>query len=148
MAVQRGRSERRPEAYPQGYVEDLSDARTKLADFFSILLERLVRAVAIRRGLRLLAHAQGNFFRFIYYKFNRFDPRSLVGPVTEWLVPRASTLTPIVSSRFQRQHFGLLGCNAWLLHERPSLLDYNCNGLIGARTAAGLFFHTDSSAST
>ena len=57
MAVQRGRSERRPEAYPQGYVADLSDARTKLADFFSILLERLVRPVAERRGLRLLAHA-------------------------------------------------------------------------------------------
>jgi hypothetical protein len=38
MAVQRGRSERRGEAYPQGYVEPLSDARTKLADFFSILL--------------------------------------------------------------------------------------------------------------
>ncbi len=57
MAVQRGRSERRPETYPQGYVEDLSDARTKLADFLSILLERLVRPVAERRGLRLLAHA-------------------------------------------------------------------------------------------
>jgi hypothetical protein len=27
--------------------------------------ERLVRAVAERRGLSLLAHAQGNFFRFI-----------------------------------------------------------------------------------
>ena len=26
-----------PEAYPQGYVEDLNDARTPLADFFSIL---------------------------------------------------------------------------------------------------------------
>jgi hypothetical protein len=38
MAVQRGRSERRGEAYPQGYVEPLRDARTKLADFFSILL--------------------------------------------------------------------------------------------------------------
>ncbi len=37
-AVQRGRNERRPEAYPLGYVEDLSDARTKLAVFFSILL--------------------------------------------------------------------------------------------------------------
>ena len=37
-AVQQGRSERRPEAYPLGYVEGLSDARTKLADFFSILL--------------------------------------------------------------------------------------------------------------
>jgi hypothetical protein len=38
MAVQRGRNERRGEAYPQGYVEPLRDARTKLADFFSILL--------------------------------------------------------------------------------------------------------------
>jgi hypothetical protein len=38
-AVQQGRSERRPEAYPLGYVEDLNDARTPLADFFSILLE-------------------------------------------------------------------------------------------------------------
>src|SRR5467141_3338246 len=28
-----------PEAYPLGYVEGLNDARTKLADFFSSLLE-------------------------------------------------------------------------------------------------------------
>jgi hypothetical protein len=41
MSVQQGRSGRRPEAYPLGYVEDLSDARTPLADFFSILLELL-----------------------------------------------------------------------------------------------------------
>ena len=40
MAVQRGRSEQRPEAYPLGYVEDLSEARTPLADVFSILLNR------------------------------------------------------------------------------------------------------------
>jgi hypothetical protein len=39
MAVQRGRSERRGESYSVPYVEPLSDARTKLADFFSILLE-------------------------------------------------------------------------------------------------------------
>ncbi len=38
-AVQQGRSERRPEAYPLGYVEDLNDARTMLVDFFSILVE-------------------------------------------------------------------------------------------------------------
>jgi len=37
-AVQQGRSERRPEAYPLGYVEGLNDARTKLADFFNSLL--------------------------------------------------------------------------------------------------------------
>jgi hypothetical protein len=37
--VQQGRSERRAEAYPLGYVEGLNDARTTLADFFSILLE-------------------------------------------------------------------------------------------------------------
>ena len=36
--VQQGRSERRCEAYPLGYVEPLSNARTKLAGFFSILL--------------------------------------------------------------------------------------------------------------
>ena len=33
MAVQRGRSERRGEAYPQGYVEPLSDARTSWRTF-------------------------------------------------------------------------------------------------------------------
>ena len=38
-AVQQGRSEQRAEAYPLGYVEGLNDARTLLADFFSILLE-------------------------------------------------------------------------------------------------------------
>jgi hypothetical protein len=36
-AVQRGRSERRGEAYFSLYVEPLSDARTKLAGFFNIL---------------------------------------------------------------------------------------------------------------
>ena len=34
-----------PEAYPLGYVESLNDARTKLADFFSILLETQETAV-------------------------------------------------------------------------------------------------------
>ena len=38
MAVQQGRSKRRGEAYTVRYVEPLSDARTPLADFFSILL--------------------------------------------------------------------------------------------------------------
>jgi hypothetical protein len=36
--AQRGRSKRRDEAYSISYVEALSDARTKLADFFNILL--------------------------------------------------------------------------------------------------------------
>jgi hypothetical protein len=36
-AVRQGRSEREPEAYAFRYVEGLSDARTKLADFFIIL---------------------------------------------------------------------------------------------------------------
>ena len=35
--VQQGRSERRAEAYSLEYVEGLSDARTQLAAFFSIL---------------------------------------------------------------------------------------------------------------
>ena len=30
--------ESKPEAYPQGYVEDFDEPRTTLADFFSILL--------------------------------------------------------------------------------------------------------------
>jgi len=38
--VQRGRSERRGEAYSVPYVEPLSDARTKLAGFFNILRAR------------------------------------------------------------------------------------------------------------
>jgi len=38
MAVQQGRSERGGESYSVPYVEPLSDARTTLADFFSILL--------------------------------------------------------------------------------------------------------------
>ena len=32
--------ESKPEAYPLGYVEDFDEPRTKLADFFSILLIR------------------------------------------------------------------------------------------------------------
>jgi hypothetical protein len=43
--VQQGRSERRGDAYSVPYVEALSDARTPLADFFSILLEGSVKAL-------------------------------------------------------------------------------------------------------
>ena len=38
-AVQQGRSERRGEGRTLRYIEPLSEARTPLADFFSILLE-------------------------------------------------------------------------------------------------------------
>jgi hypothetical protein len=38
-AVRRSRSEGRGEAYSLPYVEPLSDARTKLADFFNTLLK-------------------------------------------------------------------------------------------------------------
>ena len=52
-AVQRGRSERRGEAYSLPYVEPLSDVRTKLADFFNILL--------IRSNSKLLySHGKGS----------------------------------------------------------------------------------------
>jgi hypothetical protein len=37
-AVQQGRSERKAEAYSLLYIETLSDTRTKLEDFFNILL--------------------------------------------------------------------------------------------------------------
>jgi hypothetical protein len=39
-AVQQGRSERGAEAYPAGYVEGPSDARTTLTGFFSIPYKR------------------------------------------------------------------------------------------------------------
>ncbi len=48
--VQRGRSERRGESYSPPYVEPLSDARTKLADFFNILL------IDVRRAIHDVAH--------------------------------------------------------------------------------------------
>ncbi len=35
--------ESKPEAYPQGYVEDFDEPRTKLAGFFSILLNRILK---------------------------------------------------------------------------------------------------------
>ena len=41
--VQRGRGESKPEACPQGYVEDFDEPRTKLAGFFSILLDRILK---------------------------------------------------------------------------------------------------------
>ena len=41
MAVQQGRSKRRGDAYPWRYVEPLSDVRTMLADFFSILIKQV-----------------------------------------------------------------------------------------------------------
>ena len=37
-AVSEAAGESKPEAYPQGYVEDFDEPRTKLEDFFSILL--------------------------------------------------------------------------------------------------------------
>jgi len=36
--VSKAAGESKPEAYPQGYVEDFDEPRTKLAGFFSILL--------------------------------------------------------------------------------------------------------------
>ncbi len=59
-AVQQGRSERRAEAYPLGYVEGLSDARTMLPDFFSILLWDVVENSGLdRRQRRSLAGRTG-----------------------------------------------------------------------------------------
>ncbi len=53
-AVQQGRSERRAETYPRGYVEGLSDARTMLAGFFSILLGFQLLLRTGRRSWELL----------------------------------------------------------------------------------------------
>jgi len=44
--------ESKPEAYPLGYVEDFDDPRTKLADFWGILLEEsaLLEKVFVYNG--------------------------------------------------------------------------------------------------
>ena len=47
--VQRGRSERRGEAYFELYVEPLSDARTKLTGFFNNLLADEVGVEPVER---------------------------------------------------------------------------------------------------
>jgi len=39
MASSKARGEREPEAYPQGYVEDSVEPRTKLEGIFTILSE-------------------------------------------------------------------------------------------------------------
>jgi hypothetical protein len=55
----------RPQAYPQGYVEDLFEGRTKLEDFFSILLQgSAVTVPHLPRHivqLRQVQHSSGNF---------------------------------------------------------------------------------------
>jgi hypothetical protein len=43
-----------PEAYPQGYVEDAFEARTKLAVCFSVLLVPLVQR-GVERHIRIMA---------------------------------------------------------------------------------------------
>jgi hypothetical protein len=52
---QQGRSERRGKAYSLSYVELLSDARTKLEDFFNILLVRRFTACITHLRKVLLA---------------------------------------------------------------------------------------------
>jgi len=51
-AVSKAAGESKPEAYPLGYVEDFDEPRTKLADFFSILLEEsaLLEKVLVNDG--------------------------------------------------------------------------------------------------
>jgi hypothetical protein len=54
-----------PEAYPLGYVEDLNDARTPLADFFSILLGTFWKVAFRRRAgqfavLQAVSHVDHN----------------------------------------------------------------------------------------
>jgi hypothetical protein len=50
-AVQQGRSERRDESYSVPYVEPLSDARTKLADFVNSLLDKNTHSWFTREAL-------------------------------------------------------------------------------------------------
>ena len=52
MAVSKAAGESKPEAYPLGYVEDFDELRTKLADFFSILLEGKRQLNRLQRAFR------------------------------------------------------------------------------------------------
>jgi hypothetical protein len=53
-AVSKAAGESKPEAYPLGYVEDFDEPRTKLAGFFSILLEEaaLLEKIFVNDGSR------------------------------------------------------------------------------------------------
>ena len=70
-AVQQGRSERRAEAYPLGYVEGLNDARTLLADFFSILLAVPIELRNHLNHVGLLRLCQFGIDRNRHYLFGR-----------------------------------------------------------------------------
>ena len=45
--------ESKPEAYPWGYVEDFDELRTKLADFFSILLVERIHQQSVELNARV-----------------------------------------------------------------------------------------------
>ena len=62
--------EPKPEAYPPGYVEDFDELRTKLADFFSILLEEssFLEIVFVNDGGRF----GRKLSRFLQQAFNVF----------------------------------------------------------------------------
>ncbi len=71
--IQQGRRRVETEAYPLGYVEDFDEPRTKLADFFSILLEaRRILACGCRP---LKAKCRTHLARIIHERFccNRED---------------------------------------------------------------------------
>jgi len=57
-----GRSERRGKTYSLSYVEPLNDARTKLEDFFNILLRLTERAQPLPVHSRLLHGTERPFF--------------------------------------------------------------------------------------
>jgi hypothetical protein len=61
-AVSKAAGESKPEAYPLGYVEDFDELRTKLADFFSILLEGKGQLNRLRRTLRERYSRAGSTF--------------------------------------------------------------------------------------
>jgi hypothetical protein len=58
-AVQQGRSEQSGESYSVPYVEPLSEARTPLADFFRILLDRINQIPATRSMRRFVTSVAG-----------------------------------------------------------------------------------------
>jgi hypothetical protein len=59
--------ESKPEAYPLGYVEDFDEPRTKLADFFSVLLIRHLVVIKPNMVSEFMDHRVADLLNDFYF---------------------------------------------------------------------------------
>ena len=71
-AVSKAGGESKPEACPRGYVEDFDESRTKLADFFSILLGSRVTGPMPRCPLVRECHGSIPFAKYFRDSVHQF----------------------------------------------------------------------------